>query len=280
MLDITTLTLDDVEAGVRLSTQAGWNQVAADWERFLALSPNGCFAGRIDGDVVATTCVATYDDVSWIGMVLVDEDHRRAGYGTELFQRGLDYARDANSSAIGLDATQYGASIYHDHDFEDAGPIERWTGPLDASPDTETAATVLTPSARDSIYELDYATVGVDRSKLLGRLLSEVGTSALGVRDDGSLRAYAILRPGREHPQLGPIVAPDPADLPRLLDGAAGVLTDPCLVVDSFPSPETTEVLERYGLQKRRELVRMSYETDERLLNGSAVHGAVDFAWG
>lgn len=93
MLDVRPLTADDLDAARGLSTQAGWNQIAADWRRFLRLSPTGCFAGVVDDEVVATTAVITYGtDVSWIGMVLVDERHRGQGYGSRIFERGLEYA--------------------------------------------------------------------------------------------------------------------------------------------------------------------------------------------
>lgn len=279
MVEITTLTPDDIEAGMRLSTQAGWNQVATDWERFIDLSPNGCFAGRVDGQVVATTCLVTYEDVTWIGMVLVDEAHRCNGYGTALFEHALNSVREDSRMEIGLDATEDGASIYRQSGFQVVSPIERWSGTL-KSGDSGDAATVLPPSEADAIYTLDQQAVGIDRSHLLERLLSEVGTSALGIREDGQLTGYGILRPGRKCPQLGPIIVSDPTDLILLLNGTSTVLSDPTIIVDIFPNAETTEILESYGLSKQRELVRMSHQSDRPLLNGPTIHGAVDFAWG
>ena len=54
---VDPLRSGDLEGALRLSTQAGWNQIAADWERILALSPEGCVAGRMDGHLVATATV-------------------------------------------------------------------------------------------------------------------------------------------------------------------------------------------------------------------------------
>jgi len=34
---VDRLRPDDLDAGLRLSTQAGWNQVASDWKRVLDL---------------------------------------------------------------------------------------------------------------------------------------------------------------------------------------------------------------------------------------------------
>src|SRR5262245_30623159 len=52
LIEYRHLTLDDVPAGLRLCRIAGWNQLAADWELFLRLSPGGCRAAVCDGNVV------------------------------------------------------------------------------------------------------------------------------------------------------------------------------------------------------------------------------------
>ena len=41
---IRLLTRHDIPTGLRLSGQNGWNQLEADWARFLAMQPDGCFA--------------------------------------------------------------------------------------------------------------------------------------------------------------------------------------------------------------------------------------------
>jgi GNAT superfamily N-acetyltransferase len=131
MLDVRALTVDDLDAARGLSTRAGWNQMAADWKRFLTLSPGGCFAGVVDGEVVATTAVIIYGgSVSWIGMVLVDERHRSRGYGSRIFERGLEYATSEGGSVVGLDATHLGEPIYRKYGFERVEPVFRWQGTL------------------------------------------------------------------------------------------------------------------------------------------------------
>jgi hypothetical protein len=43
---------------MRLKEGAGWNQAPEDWERFLAMSPTGCFAAERDGLVIGTATTA------------------------------------------------------------------------------------------------------------------------------------------------------------------------------------------------------------------------------
>ena len=72
MIRVRGMTVDDVPLGMRLKGQAGWNQIEADWRRFLALEPDGCFVAELDGKPVATTTTCVFDSVAWIAMVLVD----------------------------------------------------------------------------------------------------------------------------------------------------------------------------------------------------------------
>src|SRR5215470_16986887 len=82
----------DVPAGLRLNTLAGWNQTAADWRRFLGNSPRGCFVMEHDGKVIGTATTICYENrFAWIGMVLVDPDYRKQGIGTQLLKRTIDY---------------------------------------------------------------------------------------------------------------------------------------------------------------------------------------------
>ena len=55
---LTAADLPDAEALVR---EAGWNQVAADWEIFRALGT--VFAAREDGRVIATAATLPYGDI-------------------------------------------------------------------------------------------------------------------------------------------------------------------------------------------------------------------------
>src|SRR5688572_17106434 len=120
MLEINPLQEADLPGALRLSTQAGWNQIDADWRRLIALWPDTCLAGRVDDQFVATATLATYGDVGWVGMVLVDESHRRRGFGGQMLDAILDLGRARDVRVFGLDATDAGRPVYLRRGFEDA----------------------------------------------------------------------------------------------------------------------------------------------------------------
>ncbi|HZK80536.1 MAG TPA: GNAT family N-acetyltransferase, partial [Humisphaera sp.] len=126
-MKIDRLTEHDLPAALRLSTQAGWNQLEADWRRLITLWPQGCFAGRKDGKLIATATLATYgQSLGWIGMVLVDERHRGHGFGGALLAAALLAAKELGVQTVGLDATDLGWPVYLRRGFRDVGGIDRW----------------------------------------------------------------------------------------------------------------------------------------------------------
>lgn len=256
-MEIGRLTLDDLPAAVALSTQAGWNQTPEDWRRILALSPEGGFAGRLDGRLVATaTSAFPAPGIAWIGMVLVDEACRGQGLGTRILERALS----VKAEVVGLDATDLGRPLYLKLGFKDVAPIDRWGGtPAEGPTDAREGAI-------ERALELDREALGVDRSALLRRLAAEPGVRLLARRD-----GYAFLRPGRNRSHLGPMVASDPLPLLRAAAGRA-------LLVDVPRRPELEAAFTEAGLKVERRLTRMTLGEPKRVLLNAAA--AVAFEWG
>lgn len=276
---IDRLTPGDLGPALRLSTQAGWNQTEGDWRRLLELAPEGCLAGRQNGQLVATATVASFGaSPHWIGMVLVDASLRGRGLGSRMFSRSLEVARTLGGGTVGLDASDLGRPVYLKQGFADVAAIDRWSGLLrgsGGSPDAVWAD----PSWVDEISVLDLACCGTDRRALFRHLLEEPGVSCAVVRR-GELSGFAFLRPGRASAHLGPIVALEKADLTALLCRAAEGAQSTPVLVDAIRTPETTAAFERCGLSVSRRLTRMTLGLPVEVLMGPAVRAAVSFEWG
>lgn len=287
MLEVRSLTVDDLDAARRLSTQAGWNQIRADWRRFLTLSPTGCFAGTVDGEVVATTAVITYgSDVSWIGMVLVDERYRGRGYGSRIFERGLEYAANEGGAVVGLDATHLGEPIYRKYGFERVEPVFRWQGVLQRAGRTTEARTASERIERISggdvgpVHDFDRERVGVDRSALLRELFDEPDVRGYIARESRTVTGYAIVRPGRTDRQIGPIVAARPETVDPLIRTIGAEFEGSDVIVDAPERTALASSLEEHGLSRDRELVRMTHPGPESILTTDSVYAFLDFAFG
>ncbi len=274
--DVRPLRREDLPEALRLSTQAGWNQVAADWVRILHIAPGGCLAGWLDGRLVATATVVSFGKTAqWIGMVLVDESLRGQGFGSTMFTRVLELARSLGGDAVGLDATHLGRPVYLKQGFVDVAPIDRWSGVLRSLGASEGLERV-DRSTFDGVAALDRAACGADRSEFLLHLMNE--PDVVGVTAPGS--GFGFLRPGRNRAHVGPLVASDDAVCSRLLSRLAGLADGSEVLLDALQTPATSALLERHGLEVARQLTRMTFGTPQQLLMGDPVRAVVSFEWG
>jgi GNAT superfamily N-acetyltransferase len=200
---IRLLGAGDLDAALRLSAIAGWNQTRADWARVLAMEPEGCFCVENAGRVIATATVVRFGDLAWIGMVLTDPEHRGRGHARALMERSIDYGRERGAAWMKLDATDMGRPLYLSLGFADERPIERWGVEASRGPGGEPCG----PYVADA--ELDLEAFGADR----GRMLSALAGEAASIPGEG----FAMGRDGSRAAYFGPCVARSPEAAGRLL---------------------------------------------------------------
>lgn len=276
------LTPGDVPAAARLSAGVGWNQDEADWARLLAVNPEGGFAAWLGDELVGTATLVRHGDLlAWLGMVIVREDVRGRGVAGRLVEAALAGLSPPPGGAVGLDATELGAPVYLRRGFEAVAPIDRWVGVLrtlsGASPSVRQAG----PGDQEALARLDAAATGVDRRRLLERLLAEPGTAVLVAEAGGRAVAYAALRGGRERLHVGPVVAADEAACEAVLDAVAERAAGREAFVDAVRAPWRAQVLERRGLSVARSLQRMLRPALPALaMTGERVLAAAGFEWG
>ncbi len=182
MSEVRLLSTADIPAGMRLKEAAGWNQTAADWQRVLALEPDGCFAIECDGQVRATTTAVCFgEELAWVGMVLTDAQYRGRGFARRLMEHTLAYVRGKRVAWIKLDATDMGRPLYERLGFDDEGTIERWIRQAGAVPrlDSSVGNFYFNPA-------LDRQAFGADRSRLL-QVLASIESWFLGKHAEESV---------------------------------------------------------------------------------------------
>ena len=217
-LEITRLEDWDLTEALRLSTQAGWNQTAEDWQRVLTLTTTrGRFAGRINGQLVATgTLIEHGNECGWVGMILVDESYRKRGYGTAMLDRTIAAADDAGLKWIGLDATDMGRPLYLKRGFQDVGYKDRWR---------------ITKRSRalkmdrmeklehpESAWELDFKATGIDRTAMFMAMYTNPEIEGYLLKKGSYVTGFGLSRPGRIGAYIGPVIA-------QTSESAAGIVS-------------------------------------------------------
>lgn len=256
------MTEQDVPDGMRLNTLSGWNQTAADWNRFLDNSPRGCFVMEHDGKVVGTATTICYENrFAWIGMVLVDPEYRNQGIGTELLRKTIEYLADAHIVTMKLDATPLGRPLYTKLGFVDEYEIERWILKRPSGIVLTTPSAMCAPLSEvqmEQILRLDKELFGADRSFLLRSLFDETPEFAMAVWEDGLPQGYAFGRCGLFADHLGPWMAKSRAAAGKVLQGFLTKSSRETVIADCMKSNSiAVELLGACGFDPSRPLTRM-----------------------
>ena len=271
-MHLRVMSHDDIAAALRLCRLADWNQIAADWRFFLASSPGGCRVALDHmGDVIGTVATIAYGSAfSWIGMVLVDPEHRRTGVGTRLLHEALELLGDETTAR--LDATPAGHHVYTPLGFCDEYGLQRMVRlkPDDLSHSFEATAdhrSLGSGGQVDSLRPLsdaDFAAIaaadreafGGDRRALLNRLRSEAPEYAWAIGAAG-VDGYAFGRHGHAFEQIGPVVAIDDARARRLVSACMSAHRERSYVIDVPRREEWIAWLQSEGFRLQRPFVRM-----------------------
>lgn len=256
------LTEADLDAAVGLSSEAGWNQVAADWRLFLQFGRATCLTRN--GKPIATAAIFPYaSGFAWISMVLVTAAERQRGLArwllrhcvADIVQRGLVPV---------LDATPAGRAVYLDLGFRDTWPMHRLTGErgrFGASVRQGMTVRPIQESDSAQISRLDKNVFGADRGALLQSLAQRLPRASLVAVRGEQIVGYSFGRGGRIMTQLGPIVAVE-SDAAIMLVGAALSSISGRVAIDV---PDRHTVLNRWlaerGFFAERPLTRMVYQS-------------------
>ena len=250
----------DIDAGLRLCRASGWNQVARDWQQFLALAPDGASVAELDGRVVGTVATVRYGmRFGWIGMVLVDPAERGRGIGTRLLEQGLTLLADM--PLVRLDATPAGHGIYLKRGFAEECRLHRFQATVPEGLTAPPASIrAMTQADLPEVVALDEEIFGANRAAMLHWLWNGAPGYAWIARDDARLAGYAFGRHGHAFEHLGPVVAGDARTARELATACLRSHAGRAFIVDApLDAPAWVRALEALGFREQRLLIRMAH---------------------
>ena len=266
---------EDIPAGLRLCRASGWNQVARDWELFLESSPGGCRVAVDDRDeVVGSVATIQYGDAfAWVGMVMVDPAHRRAGVGTTLLNESLHILREV--PLVRLDATPAGQLVYAQLGFGEEYGLQRMqrepdekrgTAPFSGMHD-KGAVALFSPSAGvrrmtdddfDEVASWDREAFGADRRRLLDAFRRDAPEYTWVASSESGIGAYVFCRHGYAFEHIGPLVARAESSARALVAACAGTRPDRPFIIDVPRNAAWVAWLTSNHFSVQRPFVRMA----------------------
>jgi len=255
--------LPDAEA---LVAQAGWNQVAADWQTFLALGT--VYAIRSGARVIATAATLPYGRTcAWISMVLVESGYRRQGLATRLLRRCIDDILATGLVPV-LDATPAGRTVYRPLGFADAWGFTRLTSSRRTLALNGAAGAIEVQSINEAVWPqlcaYDAAAFGVDRSALLARLRGRLPAANLFAAREGRITGLLLGREGRTASHLGPLIAEDDATALALLQRALAAIDGEVYIDLADSKTALRAALQACGFAPQRPFTRMLHGRSAR----------------
>lgn len=260
-IDIRVFAEADLPFGMQLRELAGWNQLEADWRRFLEMQPDGCFVAEVDGAPAGTATTTQYGErFGWVGMVLVLPEKRQRGLGTALLQHCIQYLEDRGLACVKLDATPLGKKLYDTLGFVDEYCIERKQ--VDTAPAVTADEVGISAMRAEDIALLsryDASIFGGGRRQHLSLLLRQMPDGCFLHRgSDGWIDGYLFTRPGANAYQIGPWAADDDGTGEALLGTALSRLSGSPVFLDvPMAQPGPTDIVTRFGFETQRLLIRM-----------------------
>jgi GNAT superfamily N-acetyltransferase len=248
----------DIKAGLRLCRLSHWDQVARDWERFLAAGPSGATAAVRGGRVIGTSATIRYGaDFGWVGMVLVDPAAQGEGLGTSLLTHAIESLHDV--PVIRLDATPAGHYLYLKRGFVDECGLRRMeAATIAVRGEPHPAIGAMMPGDLPEVTAMDLVAFGAPRAELLEWMYAGAPEYAVVARRGGRVAGYVFGRHGFEFEHLGPIVAVDA----QLAEGMTAACLSrrggrPFIIDATCHAAQWMQFLEQAGFREQRPFIRM-----------------------
>ena len=147
------------------------------------------------------------DELSWIGMILVHPELRRQGIARSIMNSCLEHARIIQKKAIvGLDATPQGKQVYDSLGFKDSYKI--WRSVISTDLEFHSVQTVELELFRlEAIEDYLERKNNTERFQIVELLSNLPDSKNIMAVSDGVVSGFAMSRPGRIKPFIGPIIA-------------------------------------------------------------------------
>jgi GNAT superfamily N-acetyltransferase len=212
---IRSMTREEINTAIDWASDEGWNPGIFDADAFHAADEEGFLIGMLGDEKVAMISAIRYGkNFGHIGFFVVKPEHRGGGYGSQIWQAAMDRLA---GRVMGLDGVVSQQDFYKHAGFELAqrniGYRCSGGGPMPPMALCEKIVSMPFLSL-DDILAYDLAFFPEERRAFFQKWISIPYSTVMGIRENGKLTAFCVMRPCREGFKIAPLFA----DTPKLAE--------------------------------------------------------------
>ncbi len=172
-INIVHMTPKDFAFAASLTDVMNWDLTEKDLGYMMDLEPEGCFVALDGAERAGVVTTVRFDNIGWIGAVMVDLEHRSKGVGSLLMKHAMDYLTSRSVKTIGLYSYVDTAPFYERFGFKRDSSFIRLVGQGATGSIRVKALKRMRESDLQDVVNLDGLCVGGSRERLLRRILMD-----------------------------------------------------------------------------------------------------------
>lgn len=210
------MTPGDLAFASSLTLAENWHsETLEEFEGFLSHAPAGCLIAERDGRPVAIGVATPYQDVGFLGQIVVAPEGRGQGVGGMIVDALLSCLQSLGVRSVYLDATEAGAPLYERHGFRKLQPSLRYSGTIRGASHAQVRS--MRAEDLDQVSSLDRLWWGQDRGFFLNRRWNLYPDLCHVLVQDGAIAGYVMARRRGEKLWIGPWCAATRVAAPEAL---------------------------------------------------------------
>ncbi len=202
MFEIRKFSADDIEYALALTDLIGWGYSKKDFRWMMDFEPKGCFIAIKDNERVGITTTITFQNLGWIGNVIVSPKFRRKGIAAKLVNHAIEYLKSREIGFIGLYSYLETSNLYRNLGFKEDEHFTELCGNGNSF-GTKDVRNIHFEDL-NKIEEYDSNCFGFSRKKVLNKIFNEFKELCYLVFLDNEIKGYIMGTKSNDEVEIGP----------------------------------------------------------------------------